>query len=67
LASAIGFRVDLQRQLTMWPIRQLSQSVLKRTRQLTNVTSVADCRFVLGGLRIGMAWWWWLLGVAPCG
>jgi hypothetical protein len=67
LASTIGFRVNLQWQDAMRPVRQLCQPILQRNGQLTNVTSVADCRFVLGSLRIGMARWWWLLGVARCG
>src|SRR6266404_4812363 len=54
LARRIRFAEYLQWHYTMRPIRQLSQPILQRHRQLANVAAVAHRCLVRGGCWVSM-------------
>jgi hypothetical protein len=61
LAGLVGFGKHLQRQVGMWSIGQLNQPILKRPGQMDDIPAPGNRSPVGRGIRIGMAWWRWLL------
>src|SRR5437879_3707656 len=65
LAGTICLREGLRRQLAVWPSCNPHELVPERSRQTGDVSSCSHGGHVLTGIRIGVTWGWWLLGISP--